>query len=139
MPRLSAAYHGYNHQDLVTAYAFASMLLPRTDIHRVSAERKVITDDRFDNLELAGTLRRRAQVKSHAVQGRLLGISDFTTNAIEFRIDRAVRSVNDDPQRADLYTLYTTYAPSADLLHFLEPYSLGTSLLSGLARPVSGY
>src|SRR5437899_11610658 len=132
MARLSAAYHGYNHQDLVTAYALASLLLPRSDVRQISAERKVILDDRFDDLELVGGIRRRAQVRAHTSPGRLLRLADITTDVIGFRIDRAVRSVGDDARPADLYTLFTTFSPDEDLLPFLQPSGSATPLLSGI-------
>jgi len=120
MARLSAAYHGYDHQDLVAAYALASLLLPRADVRLVSAERKAVDDDRFDDLELGGRFRRRAQIKSHTAQGRCLQLADLTTDSIDFRIDRAVRSVSNDSAPADRYVLFATYSPCGDLLPFLQ-------------------
>ena len=132
MARLSAAYRGYNHQDVITAYAMASLLLPRSSVRLVIAEHKTVADDRFDDLELVGERRRRAQVKAHVAPGRLLRLTDFTTDALDFRIDRAVRSVANAPSPADGYTLLTTYPPHADLLQFLQVDRAAPSLLRGI-------
>src|SRR5690242_1364597 len=101
MADLSAAHYGYNHQDVISAYALASLLLPRTGERRISIDRKALSGDCFDDLELAGYRRRRVQIKSHADQSRQLQLTDFTQNTISFRIDRAVSSVISDPNRAD--------------------------------------
>ena len=50
MTHLSAAYHGYDHQDLVAAYALTTLLLPRAEYDRVTVDRKVLVEDRFDDL-----------------------------------------------------------------------------------------
>ena len=132
MNRLSAAYHGYDHQDLVAAYSLASLLLPQSDVREVSAERKTIDDDRFDDLELAGRFRRRAQIKSHTSPNRYLQLADLTTDVIDFRIDRAVRSVSNDSAPADRYVLFTTYSPGGDLLPFIQACPSAPPFLSGI-------
>jgi hypothetical protein len=131
MARLSAAYYGYNHQDIVTACALALILIPRSEVSQVSAESKVTPDDRFDDLELVGAVRRRVQVKAHSTPERLLRLSDITTNAMDFRIDRAVRSVVQDSNPAQLYTLFTTFPPASDLVAFLQPTRSVHSVLTG--------
>ena len=96
MAGLSAAHHGYNHQDVVVAYALGTLLLPRTENRKVTIERKVVDGDCFDDLELAGHRRRRIQIKAHEVASRLLLLTDFTQDAISFRIDKAVATVVHD-------------------------------------------
>jgi hypothetical protein len=132
MARLASAYHGYNHQDLVAAYAMAELLVPRSAILRVSAERKAIKDDCFDDIELSGDFRRRAQVKSHVALGRSLQVDDFTTERMDFRIDRAVLSFSQDSLPADSYVLFTTFPVDAELLPFLRSAQSTTQLLSGI-------
>ena len=85
MAALSGAYHGYLHQDAVTAYLLATLLLSGAPARTLSAERRVISDDCFDDIELRGTSRRRIQVKSHQVECRPLQLRDFTTQEISFR------------------------------------------------------
>jgi hypothetical protein len=112
---LSGAYRGYHHQDAVTAYLLATLLLPGASARTLTADRKVIPDDCFDDIELRGTGRRRIQVKSHQVEHRPLQLTDFTTQAISFRIDRAVRTFMAETSAADEYRLFATYDPPDDL------------------------
>lgn len=122
MADLSAAHYGYNHQDVITAYALASLLLPRTTERTITIDRKALLRDCFDDLELAGNRRSRIQIKSHENDSRFLQLTDFTQNAISFRIDRAISSVINDQNRADEYRLLTTCAAVEDkLAHFLQP------------------
>lgn len=121
--RLAPAYHGYHHQDVIAAYVFAAILL-QSDGYSVTVEQKAVTGDRFDDLEISGPQRKRIQVKSHQTDSRLLRLSDFTTSAIDFRIDDAVRSFTEDQNPAHEYRLLTTYGPPAeDLLPFVRPDS----------------
>ena len=130
--RLAPAYHGYHHQDVIAAYAFAAILL-QSDGYSVTVEQKAVTGDRFDDLEISGPQRKRIQVKSHQTDSRLLRLSDFTTSAIDFRIDDAVRSFTEDQNPAHEYRLLTTYGPPAeDLLPFVRPDSSVPPLLPGL-------
>src|SRR5260370_35797475 len=92
MAVLSGAYHGYLHQDAVTAYLLATLLLPGANARTLSAERRATPDDCFDDIELRGASRRRIQVKSHPVEHRPLQLTAFTIPAISIRIDLAVRS-----------------------------------------------
>ena len=134
MSRLSAAHFGYNHQDCVTAYAFAVLLLPRFECKRVAVDHKVVVNDRFDDLEITGPIRRRIQIKSHEVASRSLLLSDFTTNRISFRIDDAIASFINDRSPADEYRLFTSFdSPETDLNTFLEPMPQIPPLLPWLA------
>ena len=131
---LSGAYHGYLHQDAVTAYLLATLLLPGASTRTLSAERRVTSDDCFDDIELHGTGRRRIQVKSHQVEHRPLQLTDFTTQAISFRIDRAVRSFTAETSPADEYRLFTTYDPPDETVsQFLEPAQDISQLLPGVS------
>ncbi len=132
MARLRSAYHGYNHQDLVAACAMAALLVPRPGILRVSAERKATADDCFDDLELSGDRRRRVQVKSHTAPGRSLESGDFSTDKMDFRIDRAVLSFGQDPAPADSYVLFTTFPVAEELMPFLRSAQSTPPLLSGI-------
>ncbi len=131
---LSGAYHGYLHQDAVTAYLLATLLLPAASARTLSAERRVTPDDCFDDIELRGTSRRRIQVKSHQVECRPLQLKDFTTQEISFRIDRAVRSFTAETSPADEYRLFTTYDPPDEIVgQFLEPAQDVPQLLLGVS------
>lgn len=131
---LSGAYHGYLHQDAVTAYLLATLLLPAASARTLSAERRVTPDDCFDDIELRGTSRRRIQVKSHQVEFRPLQLKDFTTQEISFRIDRAVRSFTAETSPADEYRLFTTYDPPDETVgQFLEPAQDVPQLLPGIS------
>jgi len=122
MAALSGAYYGYLHQDAVTAYVLATLLLPSARARTVSAEHRVVPGDCFDDIELCGTSRRRIQIKSHQVNQRPLQLKDFTTEEISFRIDRAVHSFTGDTSPADEYRLFATYYPPEEALRrFVEP------------------
>lgn len=130
---LSAAYYGYSHQDVVTAYAMASLLLPRPEATVVSVERKVAPRDRFDDLELSGAAKTRAQIKAHQGAARSLELTDFTTTAISFRIDDVVCAFEGRDNPDDRLRLFTTYGPPEDaLLPFLSEDSSTPPLLPGL-------
>lgn len=134
MSRLSAAYYGYSHQDCVVAYALATLLLPRSSYRTITADRKALDGDCFDDMELAGKRRRRVQIKAHSTEPRHLQLADFTTKAISFRIDTSIRSICKDPDPADEYRLLATYdQPESALLPFLEPDLSTPPLLPGLA------
>jgi len=129
MPSLSAAHFGYNHQDCITACALATILLPKFEGVKVTVDRKVIAEDCFDDLELSGKERSRIQIKSHESDYRPLLLSDFTTNRISFRIDKAIRSFYEDPNPANSYCLFTSYdSPEAEL----APYLFTTPLIAPL-------
>lgn len=134
MAGLSGAHHGYIHQDVVTAYALATLLLPRAEHHRVTIDKKVIVGDCFDDLELIGLRRSRVQVKAHEIAIRPLQLNDFTTNAISFRLDNAIRSFGDDAAPADEYRLFATYdLPEEALLQFLQPTPSTPPVFPGLS------
>jgi hypothetical protein len=134
MAALSGAYRGYLHQDAVTAYLLATLLLPGARARTLSAERRVTSDDCFDDIELRGTSRRRIQVKSHQVEYRPLQLKDFTTQEISFRIDRAVRSFTAETSPADEYRLFATYDPPDETVsRFLEPAQDVSQLLPGVS------
>ena len=131
---LSGAYRGYHHQDAVTAYLLATLLLPGACVRTLTADRKVTPDDCFDDIELRGTGRRRIQVKSHQVEHRPLQLTDFTTQAISFRIDRAVRTFMAETSAADEYRLFATYDPPDETVsQFLESAQDVSQLLPGVS------
>ncbi len=133
MSRLAAAHYEYNHQDCITAYALGSLLLPRTGNKNVIVDKKAVDNDRFDDSEIVGAIRRRVQIKSHEVSNRQLQLIDFTTGQISFRIDDAINSFTRDPNPAEEYRLFTTFgSPEANLLPFLNPAPKISPLLSGL-------
>lgn len=134
MTRLGAAYYGYLHQDAVIAFVFATLLLPESGSQTASVERRVVANDRFDDLEIVGRLRRRVQIKSHRENPRPLRIRDFTTNDISFRIDTVVHSFSTDTTPADEYRLFATYdTPDEYLMPFLVPVPGIPALLPGIA------
>lgn len=131
--RLAGAYNGYKHQDALTAYALVSLLLPATGSRTVTAENKVVPNDKFDDLEITGSRRCRVQIKSHTAKARPLRLADLATNAIEFRIDHALRSFAQDATPADEYRLFTTYfPPEEDLMRYLRPDRVTGPLLPGI-------
>lgn len=133
MTSLSAAHFGYNHQDLVTACSMAMLLVPRSTERKVTADKKSLPGDCFDDLELVGRHRRRIQIKAHENSTRLLKLTDFTQTTISFRIDRAIRSVIDDQTPAQEYRLFTTCAGAhEDLLPFLSSANSEPTLFMGL-------
>src|SRR5450432_254969 len=111
MAALSGAYRGYLHQDAVTAYLLATLLLPGAPARTLSAEQRVTPGDCFDDIELRGTSRRRIQVKSHQLEHRPLQLTDFTTQGISFRIDRVIRSFTAETNPAEEYLLFATFDP----------------------------
>lgn len=119
---LGPALYGYLHQDAVTAFALAALLLPRTDDRTVVADRKAFAEDLFDDLQVGGEVIRRNQIKFHAKGTKQLAIADFTSDRINFRIDKAIRSFLADPSPADEYRLQTTFGhPENSLNQYLQP------------------
>jgi len=134
MAGLSGAYYGYDHQDLVAAHALASLLLPRSGLRSVAAERKASSEDRFADLELIGNIRRRVQVKAHTVDARPLRTADFVTQSISFQIDDVIRGIQGEPAAADEYRLFTSFEPpDAILSPFLATDQSTPSLFPALA------
>ena len=110
---LSAAYRGYQYQDLVVACALIDGLVESFD-HAV-VDKKLLADDRFDDLEVSsGGHRRRTQVKWHVTEGRHLELQDLTTDRIRTRIDALVSTYAGDPAPADEYRLTLTYGAPTD-------------------------
>lgn len=130
---LSHAHHGYVHQDVVTAYALACLLLPGTADKEIVGDRKTVGGDRFDDLALYGLTARRSQIKSHGEGNRKLTLADLTTLKIDFRIDDAVASMVNDATPADEYRLVVTYdSPDETLLPYLRPVAERGPFLPGL-------
>lgn len=133
MPSLAGAHKGYLHQDIVTALALASLLLPRTADRRVRADKKRFEGDVFDDLTLEGLKSRRVQIKSHSTAERMLKLADLATTAIDFPLDYAVRSFLADPEPPDEYRLLVTFdGPADDLLPYLVPAQDVDALLPGI-------
>ena len=88
---LGAAHRGYAYQDIATAYFMGERLAERHG--SVMVDRKVVYDDRFDDLTVQssrGTLRR--QFKHADSRERAFQVSDITTDSSRIRIDRLIRT-----------------------------------------------
>lgn len=110
---LSAAHRGYAYQDLVTAYLLVRSLVERFEA--VVVDRKVVDDDRFDDIEVtaAGT-RIRRQLKSSEDASNALSFSDFNAARSSLRFDRLVNTLTaEGTQAADEYRLSATWQPPA--------------------------
>lgn len=108
---LSAAHRGYAYQDLVTAYLLVRSLVERFEA--VVVDRKVVDDDRFDDVEVtaAGT-RIRRQLKSSEDASNALSFSDFNAARSSLRFDRLVNTFTaEGTQAADEYRLSATWQP----------------------------
>ncbi|HET7550616.1 MAG TPA: AAA family ATPase [Gemmatimonadaceae bacterium] len=121
---LSSAHRGYAYQDLATAIALAQALV--ADGESVTVDRKLVTDDRFDDLSVRdsrGWLRR--QLKWSEPGARALKQGDFTRKQSALRIDQLVLSyARMAPDVADEYRLLVAWAaPASDdeLWAVLEP------------------
>lgn len=118
---LTPAHEGYRYQDLVTAYAFVESLVHRYDA--VIVDKKVVEDDRFDDLEIVINQRRtRRQFKSSRKTTRRLEENDFIGKNSSLRIDDLVKSyTRAGDAAADEYRLCATWqVPTATLLSLLE-------------------
>ena len=121
------------HQDVVTAYALACLLLPGRVNREVVGDKKLFVGDRFDDLALYGLTARRSQIKAHGDGDRKLTLSDLTTLKIDFRIDNAVASMVNDATPADEYRLVVTFdSPDETLLPYLRRTTQRGPLLPGL-------
>lgn len=130
---LSHAHRGYVHQDIVTAYALASLLLPGGTDREIVGDRKIVVGDRFDDLALYGLTARRSQIKSHGAGDRELTLADLTTRKMDFRIDDAMVSMVNDATPADEYRLVVTFdSPDEELLPYLRPAPAREPFLPGL-------
>lgn len=124
---LAAAHRGYAYQDLLTAYLLAQGLVAGFD--QIVIDRKVVTDDRFDDVEtrIAGR-RLRRQVKSSQQLHRPISFNDFNDVRSSLRFDRLVRTfVNEGEDSAEEYRLCATWGvPVADdlLLKLLQPFDV---------------
>ncbi|ODT04201.1 MAG: hypothetical protein ABS52_05990 [Gemmatimonadetes bacterium SCN 70-22] len=129
---LQPAHRGYWYQDIATAYMLVRAMVERYDA--VIVDRKVVDDDRLDDLEVRAAGRRvRRQFKSSQDAARPLSAQDFTATASSLRIDRLVRThtrAGDSP--ADEYRLCATWAPpdaGDPLAALLEPITAPPTLV----------
>lgn len=128
--QLSAAHRGYAYQDLVAAYLLVRSLVERFE--EVVVDRKVVDDDRFDDIEVtAAGVRIRRQVKSSKDATAALSFSDFNRAGSSLRLDRLVNTLTaEGPRVADEYRLSATWQPpcSTDQLTGLlvSSFDLGT-------------
>jgi hypothetical protein len=127
---LTPAHAGYQYQDLLTAYIFAQSLFFRYE--SVTVDRKVVEDDRFDDLGVTAEQTIRRQIKS-SQHRRELSLTDFTKEDSSLRIDRLVQTYTTaSGAAADEYRLCATWSLSVDnpLSEMLEPLS-GSLTVSG--------
>ncbi len=119
---LKPAHDGYRYQDLVTAYSLAESLVHR--YHSVIANKKLVDDDRFDDLEIQkNECRVRYQIKSSRDEKHALQISDFTGAGSSLRIDCLVHTyTRAGCNAANEYRLCATWKRPTDnaLLSLLE-------------------
>ncbi len=121
---LQPAHRGYRYQDIATAYVLACCIVERYD--EVVVDRKIVEDDRIDDLEVRAAGRRvRRQFKSSGDAARPISEDDFVATRSSLRIDRLVLThVRADPNPADEYRLCATWAaplPDDDLCDLLAP------------------
>lgn len=132
---LGAAHRGYAYQDLVTAYLLVRALVERFE--SVVVDRKVVDDDRFDDIEVtASGTRIRRQLKSSADPSTALSLSDFNSARSSLRFDRLVNTMTaEGTQAADEYRLSATWQPptATDALAGLLLASNDLGTFSGFA------
>ncbi|PLK49846.1 ATP-binding protein [Uliginosibacterium sp. TH139] len=112
---MSAAHRGYVYQDIFTAYLLIKGLIIGFD--RIVIDKKVVGDDRFDDVETCiGGQRLRMQVKSSVQPNRCISFNDFNDVSSSLRFDRLVRTFIDEGEtHADEYRLCATWgAPELD-------------------------
>lgn len=87
---LIAAHRGYEYQDLLVACRFVDMLLG--NVVRAYVDKKLISDDRFDDLTTVDALgnRERVQFKHTDNDDRPLSLRTFTTEDRKLRLDRLI-------------------------------------------------
>ncbi len=134
---LQPAHRGYWYQDIATAYTLVRAIVERYD--EVIIDRKVVADDRLDDLEVRAAGRRlRRQFKSSQDPARPLSVSDFTGAASSIRIDRLVLThVRAGRKPADEYRLCATWMPplAADpLIAVLGPTTAAPTLAGWVGR-----
>lgn len=107
---LTAAHHGYAYQDLLTAYLLVRGLV--TGFDEIVIDRKVVNDDRFDDVETRIYGRRlRRQIKSSQKSDRTITFDDFNNVRSSLRFDRLVRTfVGENTDEAEEYRLCTTWS-----------------------------
>lgn len=110
---LAAAHRGYAYQDLVAAYLLVRALVERFE--SVVVDRKIVDDDRFDDIEVATSgARIRRQLKSSTDPSAALSLSDFNSAGSSLRFDRLVNTMTAEGTRtADEYRLSATWQPPA--------------------------
>lgn len=124
---LSAAHRGYAYQDLLTAYLLVQGLVAGFD--QIIIDRKVVNDDRFDDVEtrIAGR-RLRRQVKSSQKSDRSITFGDFNDVRSSLRFDRLARTfVSENGVQAEEYRLCATWGapePGDQLVQLLQPYDV---------------
>ncbi len=132
---LAAAHRGYAYQDLVAAYLLVRALVERFE--SVVVDRKIVDDDRFDDIEVAASgARFRLQLKSSADPSVALRLSDFNSDGSSLRFDRLVNTMTAEGTRsADEYRLSATWQPPApnDGLASLLVASSDSGTFSGFA------
>lgn len=120
---LGAAHQGYIYQDHATAYFFVSSLLGHFD--DVTVDRKVVHDDRFDDLAVRHNSRHvRRQFKSSDNPRLTFELKDLVTTRRKLKIDDLVRNYKlAGAHAADEYRLCATWRTPIDpeTMRLLEP------------------
>ncbi|ASL43707.1 hypothetical protein bAD24_I09460 [Burkholderia sp. AD24] len=124
---LAAAHRGYAYQDLLTAYLLVKGLI--AGFEQIVIDKKVVKDDRFDDVETRISGRRlRRQVKSSQQSNRILSFQDFNDVRSSLRFDRLVQTfVAESTGQAEEYRLCATWgAPGLDdeLASLLQPFDV---------------
>lgn len=124
MSSLGPAHRGYNYQDLVTAYHFASALARKYDVVTVD-HKETGADDRFDDISVrSGSRLTRKQIKSSENAGVVFELQDLTTVRRNLEIDSLVRCYRAAcSPAADEYRLCATWKEptDAEFRSLLEP------------------
>ena len=122
---LKPAHRGYHYQDIATAYMLIRALIENYD--EVIIDRKLVDDDRFDDLEvkIAGK-RVRRQFKSSQDLKRALKLNDFLGKNSSLRFDRLVLTDIRADKHVPIkeYRLCATWQPPTsndNLIKFLKP------------------
>jgi hypothetical protein len=120
---LKPAHQGYIYQDLVTAYILAESLIHR--FSSVTVDRKIVEDDRIDDLEVVYAGRHiRYQIKHSQEPTRKIERGDFIYKNSSLRIDRLIKNyIEAGDNKADEYRLCATWQLPSDesIISFLEP------------------
>lgn len=120
---LKPAHQGYIYQDLVTAYILAESLIHR--FSSVTVDRKIVEDDRIDDLEVVYAGRRvRYQVKHSQDPAHKIERGDFIYKNSSLRIDRLIKNyIEAGENKADEYRLCATWQLPSDesFLDYLKP------------------